>query len=301
MLWLYPPGWLALMLPLGLVSFLWGWIIFAGTSFAGFAAAISGPARKIPGLWPLMLAAPAVLLTLALGQTALIFTALLVLALEAIRRERYLLAGLAIAAMTLKPQLGLAIPVALIAGGYWRVILWATVGTALILVSSAIWPGVDYWPHFFDAMRSSVQHMRASILPAMMVTTYGTATMAGLEHDAALTIQIAISLAAAGALAWIWASRAAFDVKAAALAFAVLLVTPYAIYYELVFAIAGLIYLARAGSLDTRAPQVMAALIWLAPVAGLAMLRGPGFAFTAPLIAAAFALTLSHHRRPALT
>ena len=207
MLWLYPPAWLGLILPLGFLSFLWGWLIFAGASFAGFAAALRGPARAVPGLWPLMLAAPAVLLTLALGQTSLIFAALLVLALEAIRRDRAILAGIAIAAMTLKPQLGLAIPVALIAGGYWRVILWATVGTALILAASLIWPGTDYWPLFFEAMQNSVEHMRASLLPAMMVTGYGMMTQAGLGHEGALAVQIVISLAAAGALGWLWASR----------------------------------------------------------------------------------------------
>ena len=110
MLWLYPPGWLAVLLPFGLLGFFWAWLAFAGGSFALFAAATRGPARVLSGLWPLMLAAPAVLLTLALGQTSLIFAGLLVLALEAIRRDQPVLAGLAIALMTLKPQLGAGHP-----------------------------------------------------------------------------------------------------------------------------------------------------------------------------------------------
>ena len=302
MLWLYPPGWLAVLLPLGALPFIWAWVAFAGASFALFAAALRLPARAIPGLWPLMLAAPVVLLTLALGQTSLIFAGLLVLALEAIRRDRPILAGLAIAAMTLKPQLGLAIPVALLAGGYWRVVLWASLGTVAILAASLIWPGLDYWSHFFTAMEESVGHMRASLLPAMMVTTYGLGTTLGLEHGPALTVQIACSLLSAAALGWLWASRAGFDLKAAGLALAVLLVTPYAIYYELVFAIAALVYLARAGALASRSAQGLAALIWLAPVLGFLLLWGPGFFFAAPLVALAFALTLSAARlRPALT
>jgi len=225
MLWLYPPGWLAAILPLGLLPFAWAWAVFAGASFAIFATALRLPARAVPGLWPLMLAAPAILLTLALGQTSLIFAGLLVLAREAIRREKAVLAGLAIAAMTLKPQLGLAIPVALLAAGQWRVILWAAMGTAAILAASLIWPGADYWPLFFTATQESVAHMRASLLPAMMVTGYGLATTLGLDHGPALAIQIVLSLAAAGGLGWMWASRASFDLKAAALALAVLLVT----------------------------------------------------------------------------
>lgn len=292
MLWLYPPGWLAIVLPLGLLPFIWAWAVFAGLSFAGFAWALRAPARALPGLWPLMLAAPVVLLTLALGQTSLVFAGLLVLAIEAIRRDRAILAGLAIAAMTLKPQLGLAIPVALLAGGYWRVILWAIIGTVAILATSLLWPGLEYWPLFFTAMEESVGHMRASLLPAMMVTGYGLATMAGLDHGPALGVQIACSLAAMGGLGWLWASRAAFDLKAAGLALAVLLVTPYAIYYELVFAVVGVVYLARAGRLASRPGQALAAAIWLAPVFGFLLLQGPGFSFAAPLIALAFGLSL---------
>ena len=197
-----------------------------------------------------MLAAPVVLLALALGQTPLIFAGLLVLALEAMRRDRVVLAGLAIAAMTLKPQLGLAIPIALLAGGHWRVILWACVGAAAVLASSLIWPGLDYWPAFLTAMREASDHMRDSLLPAMMITGYGAGTKLGLSHEAALGVHFAISLAVAVALGWLWASRAAFDLKAAALALAVILLTPYAIYYELVFGLVGVVYLARAGSLD---------------------------------------------------
>lgn len=302
MLWLYPPGWLTVILPLGLLPFIWAWVVFAGLSFALFAAALRLPARAIPGLWPVMLAAPVVLLTLALGQTSLIFAGLLVLALEAIRRDRAMLAGLAIAAMSLKPQLGLAIPVALLAAGYWRVILWAAIGTATILAASLIWPGVDYWPLFLTATQESVAHMRDSLLPAMMVTGYGLATTLGLDHGPALAVQIALSLAAAGGLGWMWASRSSFDLKAATLALAVLLVTPYAIYYELVFAIVGLVYLARAGVLDGRPAQALAVVIWLAPVLGFALLWGPGFFFAAPLVALAFLAALGSARTcPALT
>ena len=191
---------------------------------------------------------------------------------------------------------------ALIAGGYWRVILWASLGTAVILASSLVWPGLDYWPLFFTAMEESVGHMRASLLPAMMVTGYGLATTLGLEHGAALAIQIALSLSAAVGLGWLWSSRAGFDVKAAGLVLAVLLMTPYAIYYELVFAIAGVVYLARSGLLSGRAELALAVVIWFAPVIGFALLWGPGFFFAAPMVVAAFLVTLGGARqRRALT
>ncbi|MEM7058260.1 MAG: glycosyltransferase family 87 protein [Pseudomonadota bacterium] len=285
MLWLYPPGWLSLLLPFGMLSFFWAWLAFGLISFALFAYALRRPAQAIPGGWPLAITAPAVLITLALGQNSLIFAALLVLVLEALRRQHHLLAGLLIAAMTLKPQLGLAIPVVLIAAGYWRVILWACLGTAAIVLSSLIWPGADYWPLFFQQLKDGGDLIRQSDLVAMMTSGYGSSVMAGLDRDTAFIAQAGVSLLAAAALAWLWWSKAAYDLKAAGLAFAILLITPYAIYYELVFAIVGVMYLARAGALVGRPGAIFAILIWLLPVLGLLMLQGPGFAFSAPLVA----------------
>jgi len=304
MLWLYPPGWLSVILPLGLLSFFWAWLVFCAVSICAFGAATFRASRAIPGAWLLMLAAPAVLITLALGQTALIFAALLALAIEAMRNDRPVLAGLAIAAMTLKPQLGLAIPVALLAGGHWRVILWATAGTAAILAASLVWPGADYWPAFFAAMTDASDRIRESRLPQMMTSGYGTGVALGFARDTALIAQGALSLAAAAGLGWLWASRAPFDLKAAGLAFAVLLITPYAIYYEMVFAVLGCLYLARAGSLANRARAGLALMIWLTPIIGIAVVvlisPGPGFFFAAPLVIAAFVLVLSDAARRAV-
>ncbi|MEM9138352.1 MAG: glycosyltransferase family 87 protein [Pseudomonadota bacterium] len=293
MLWLYPPGWLAVILPLGLMPFFWAWLAFGIVSLGLFAAALWLPARAVPGALPLALAAPVVLMTLALGQNSLIFAALLVLALEAIRRDRAVLAGLAIAAMTMKPQLGLAIPVALLAAGQWRVILWAAVATAAILGASLIWPGAAYWPAFFTGVQEGSEVIRDSYLPTIMASGYGMAAIAGAEREAALMVQGAISLTAAAALAWLWHNDTDFDIKAGGLALATLLITPYAMYYELCFAVVGCVYLARAGVFTNRAKAVLPLLLWLLPVAGIAVLRdGPGFAFAAPLVAATFALAL---------
>lgn len=301
MLWLYPPGWLLVVLPLGLLPFFWSWAVFVVGSLAIFAAATYRVARPLPGAWPLLLAAPATLITVALGQTPLIFAALLVVALEAMRRGRPLLAGLAIAAMTLKPQLGLAIPVALLAGGHWRVIFWASAFTVLIVLASLFWPGAEYWTAFFDAISGGADKVRESGLTRIMVSWYGTATMLGLGSDHAILLQVALSIAAGAAVAVLWAGSAPFDFKAAGLVFSILLISPYAIHYELVFAAVGCLYLGRAGAVTGRVRALLVLLLWLAPVFGVLLVgfypAGPGFFFAAPLVALAFILTLSSGRR----
>ena len=300
MLWFYPPAWLALMLPLGALPFFWAWAIFAGISTVFFGAVTRPLARGIPGLWLVVLASPAVLFTLALGQNSLIFAGLLVLALEAMRRDNAVLAGLAITAMTMKPQLGVAIPFVLLAAGQWRVIGWAIAGTATILAASLVWPGLGYWPYFLEAVSDSRELVRGTILPAMMPTPYALLDRLGIDEGTALAVHAAVAAFLLFALVRLWASTADFDRKAAALAIAIVLVTPYAIYYELVFTLVGVMYLARAGMLRARLTQALAVLVWLAPVIGIVTLSGPGFALVMPLLLAVFALAVLRPERRAL-
>ena len=53
-------------------------------------------------------------------------------ALTAMAQGRPALAGLLIALLTLKPQLGLLIPIALVFSGQWRVVLWATIAMLIV-------------------------------------------------------------------------------------------------------------------------------------------------------------------------
>ena len=58
--------------------------------------------------------------------------------------------------------------------------------------------------------------------------------MWGASVPAAYAIQTALALMLAASLAWLWQSDAAFELKAAALATASLLATPYVLDYDLV-------------------------------------------------------------------
>lgn len=293
MLWLYPPGYMALIYPLGALPFFWAWLSFAIISFVVFALALRIPARDVPGGMVFMLCAPVTMFLLMLGQNSLLMVALLLGALEAIRRDRVVLAGLLIALMTLKPQLGLAIPVALAFGGYWRVIMWATIFSAAIIAVTLIFPGPDYWMAFFNALREGAEKVRGDNLEALMVSIYGNSVVNGLPEDLAFKVQILVSVMVAGGLGWIWASHSlTFDLKAAALCFSILLMTPYAIYYELVFPLAGALYLARAGVVSTLLGRVFLLLIWILPISGYLLEPKPGFGITSVFLIVAFGVCL---------
>jgi len=300
-LWLYPPLWLGVVLPLAALPYFWAWIAFIGASFVMFALAVRIPARTVPGARLLCLSSLPVLNIMALGQNSLIFAALFILALEALRRDRAVVAGLAIAALSIKPQLGLVFPILLIFGGYWRTFVWAAIFTLLLVASSILWPGLEYWPAMIDSMKDMTARIAESDLHRIMITPYGAAATAGIGHDMALTIQAACSIVAAGVLAWVWTRPWGFDHKTAATAFIVLLLTPYAHYYELIFAIIGCLYAARAGVVKNARMVALFILIWISPLIGQALMPWPGFLFGAPMIIAALAglLFIEGSRRPA--
>lgn len=290
MIWFYPPGYLLAIWPLGHLSFFWAWLAFCAVSLAIFIAAVIRPAREVPGAMMFLCCAPMTMLVLALGQNPLIFCALMVLSLEAIRRDQAILAGLALAAMTLKPQLGLAIPFALIAAGHWRVFFWASGFTAVLVGATIVFPGPDYWHAFLTGIAEGSERLRQGDLDNLMLSTYGSAAVIGFPDAVALSLQAAVSVIALAVVCWIWRSNANFDIKAAALCVGTLLVTPYAIYYELMFALAGMLFLIRGIPEPPRSVVILALLVWLAPVLGITTRPDLGFSFTAPLLMAALFL-----------
>lgn len=285
MLWFYPPSYLALIMPLGALPYFWSWAAWGAVSLAALAIALRRPARDIPGSLCLIVFAPAALMVLALGQNSLLIAALLIGALEAMRRDEHLLAGLLIAAMTIKPQLGLAIPIVLLAGGYWRVILWACIGTVAIIGLTLIHPGPDYWVAFFQGLAENGDRIRETDLMRLMISTFGNAVHFGMGHGWAMILQITVSAATALALAWIWRSpHASFDLKAASLCLAVILITPYAIHYELIFGAVAAFYLGRDRAAATVPGRYLMVVIWLMPAIGYVLLVMPGFGIASPIL-----------------
>ena len=297
MLWFYPPTYHLLIAPVGYLPFFWSWLVFAAITWISLALAIRVPASGTPAAVPLVMFSPAALFLILLGQNSLLIAALLVGTIEALRRERIWIAGTLIAAMTIKPQLGLAIPIALLAGGYWRVILAASLSAILLVALSSAILGWEYWETFFFAVRDGGDLMRQSDLIRLMVSGFGNAVALGIRQETAMALQLILSLGTAGALAWLWRSRiVGFDLKAAALCASVLLMTPYAVHYELIFAVLAAFYLARDGAARHVGGRYLVVMLWLAPAIGYAMLPWPGFVFTAPLMLGALLYTMARAR-----
>lgn len=271
--WLYPPALLAAMLPFGALDFAPAWALFGLVSLAAALAAFRPLCAGIVPLWLGISIAPAFLPALILGQVGVLWLAGLVGALAALARGRAALAGILIGLLTFKPQLGLLIPVALIAGGHWRTVVWAT-GTALaVAILPTLWTGVSYWPSLAEAVSLHAGIVEANIAERPhMVGIYATLAQFGVAPGLALRLHWAAALALALFVALVWRSRALGpDLKAAALLAAIPLATPYLWHAEAGFAVGAALFLLRAGAIGT-GPGGLALFgaLWLVP--GLAFM-----------------------------
>ena len=292
MLWLYPPAWHIVITPFGLLPFSAAFILYSIIAYLVFAAAVRPLAAPLPAGLPMMLAGPAIVLILQFGNMSLLWTAGLITALGALAQGREARAGGLIALLTLKPQLGLLIPVALLAGGHWRTIAYATGGALAIAGLSTAVMGVEYWLRWIDTLGFMSGLAQTDLVKFhLMITWYALVRYLGVPHEWALMGQLAVTLAAAVAVAWVWRRPVTTDLKAAVLCIAIPVATPYAWHYEMALALVGAMFLARDGFGRTTGARVVLGALWLGHVPGIALdpYLPPAF-YVAPLLTATIGL-----------
>ncbi|MGL6208847.1 MAG: glycosyltransferase family 87 protein [Paracoccaceae bacterium] len=264
--WLYPPGYLFLIAPFGAMSYAFAFLSMTLLSVAAMALASRPFVGGVKPVWAAMSLAPAYLPALVIGQNSLIWLAVLLAALASLRSGRVVLAGVIIGFLTLKPQLGLMIPFALIAAGQWRTIFAATGTMILIAALPTLVVGLDYWPLLAGRLSEQADRMIGLINELdLTVGPFFLGAMLGLGTPLALAVQWGITAAAALSVVLFWRSdRIGFDAKAALLMIAILLSAPYLWYYEAAMMAAIGLFMLRAGILTTRAPDLgLLILLWL--------------------------------------
>ena len=243
----YPPSFLLVTPALALIPYPAALVAWMAVGLPLYLSAI----RLITGTWNTTLAAlawPAVLWNMVVGQNSFLTAALLGAGIALIEK-RPALSGILFGLLTYKPQFGLLIPVALIAGGHWRVIGWAALSTAMLVAISAAVLGTDSWVAFVG----SAFRINDAILVeggtdfSKLQSVYGYVRALGGSSAIAWTAHGLLVLLLAVGVIWIWRKNAAFDLKAAALAAATLLASPYAFIYDFVALAIPLAFLGRTG------------------------------------------------------
>jgi len=263
----YPPVFLLICAPLAWLPYLWAFVLFQaiGAVACWFAARMIR--RDLPMV--VLLAFPGLWWTFGTGQNALL-TAALFAAGTALLDRRPWLAGLCLGALCYKPQVGLLIPVALIAGGHWRAFL-AAAGTTLVLAGASLALfGTATWEAFFHALATSGGvYAGHAIFLGGLTSSYGALLALGAGWPAALAVQAGVTVLAAAVVACVWRRSAAMalPVRAAVLLAATPVAVPVLMFYDLMLVFVALVWLSRAPlASGSKGLTVTAIAVFLGPL-----------------------------------
>lgn len=294
--WHYPPPFLAIAAPLALIAYPAAHLVWMALTAPLYMAAVAGAAARRDAALA-ALAFPAAFWNFGCGQNGFFTAALLgggLLLLE----KRPALAGVLIGLLAYKPQFGLLIPIALLAGGHWRAIATATATVAAMALASLVALGPEAWLAFLKSTELTNQKIlvegRANF--AELLSPFGMARWLGGGVTLAWALQGTVA-AALAAIVWrSWRGDRRFADKAALLVAAALMATPYLYIYDLVGLAVAIGFLARDGlSRNERAVLFGAALATL----GGPILAPPLAFLAAPAVAAVAYARLRARARPA--
>lgn len=253
----YPPSALLLFAPLALIPFTASLVLFILVSLVLFDRA-SRPLR--PQHLLLFVGPPVVLAALA-GQPTLLVSALVLFGLTKLDKNESQ-AGLLIGiAAMIKPPLLLLAPLALAGGGYWRAFASAAATAAAIGALSLAAFGADAWmawlsalPRFNGIVAEFEPLLRNAITPHAMA----------IRMDLPPNLVIVCAAFVACPVAWFSFARTHdVPVRLVALIGGALLVTPYAMNYELA-ALAPAVAALRIQKIrDVIVPELWAASLFL--------------------------------------
>ncbi len=245
--WHYPPPFLFVAALLTLIPYNAAFLTWMVLTLPAYAAVVRHIVGHRTGVL-LAVAFPATLWNLSVGQNGFLTAALLGGALGFMQR-RPVLAGVFLGLLTYKPQFGILFPLVLAASGRWRV-FWtaAAVGSALAVASWLAF-GTATWRAFFESIPLTALVVFSDGQAGLwkLQSVFGLVRALGGSEALAYGLHGALTAVIAVALCMLWRSDIRFELKAAALATATLLVTPYLYIYDLVALAVPMAFLVRLG------------------------------------------------------
>jgi hypothetical protein len=267
----YSPAYLLLLLPFALAP-----LLLAVATWAGFniltlgGCLLLGRVSKLQTLAVLLF--PGTVFSVFQGQNGAIISGLLAAALLTLRSNP-ILAGFLLGLATIKPQMGLLIPVALLAAREWKVIASAAATTVLVVACSMGVFGIELWFDHVDAILRADDYLAAGELPLpYMITVLSFARQLGFEHETAQLLQAVAFLCSAALVFRVWSTSSNERFKISVLIIATFLGTPYGYVYDL--PLLGLLVVWWAAMVIERpayrGEQFAVAFYWLLPFLSIA-------------------------------
>jgi hypothetical protein len=183
----------------------------------------------------LLALAPAAMLNIWTGQNGFVTAALLVGGLLQLDR-RPIFSGVLFGLLSIKPQLGVLLPLMLALTGRWRAIAAAAATIVILFGMTSLVFGVKTWPaYWYDAMPTQSKVVFGVFQHYMvhMPTAFMNAKVAGLSTPVALGLQGVLSVMTVAAVIWTYWRRRDPILSQALLLTAIFAVTPYAFNYDM--------------------------------------------------------------------
>lgn len=260
----YPPTFLLLVAPFAVLPYLAAFAVWSICFAAGYFLIMRRHVRDPLVLFAIF-ASPSAYVAFVTGQTGFV-TAILISLAVVYPKTRPTLAGVAGGLLTIKPQLGLLIPVAFVAASCWRAFFTAAVTVMVLVAISLVAFGAEAWRAFFGSL-----HQSAVALDGLNLQMGKTATLysAVLSIGLPATLAKAIYLICVGLSAWmvwrIWRKAVEPMLLAGGLIACVFITSPYGFYYDLIMLALPLAMVAehavRTGWLSHERWMVVAAVI----------------------------------------
>ena len=296
----YPPTYVFLILPLAGLSYAPAYLVWLGGTLLLFILAARAAGLRGAELAALAVA-PAGIVNISAGQNGFLMSALLVAGLYLLER-RPLVSGVLFGLLTVKPHLGLLVPVALLARCKWRVILVAGLTMCLMIGASLAVFGSGSWTAyagFTEAFRQLFEGQAENSFVTYSATVLTGVRIAGLPASAAYLVQALVSVAVAVCLYRLYRATRDRTLQHAALLIGTLLASPFGFIYDLPFLSLAIVLLAgrglREGFLPYERPVLAAG--WLMPFIG-SHLNDMGLPLMALVHLALFGLVVLRARGP---
>lgn len=243
----YPPTFQLLQIPYAFFSAKIAHITFVATTSIFLWYVLRVILRN--GLWAACLVViPACLNNALHGQNAALTAALYALFLVSIERKKPVLAGIALGILTIKPQLGLLAPIALIASYNWRCFASASITSIFLAGASLLVLGSEVWISFVGQVPIASNVMQNGFVDwEKMISLYSSLRQFGINHTYSSTLQACLGLVCLVCVVFAWHHTKDMTIRAPILIAGTLLTTPFALSYDLTLLIVPCAFLIRNG------------------------------------------------------
>lgn len=300
--WLYPPSFLLLLLPFGVLSF---GAAFIAWTLSTAALAVVALRRMSPSPQVLMLGLlfPATLTNAFIGQNGFLTAALFGWGMLLLS-SRPAAAGAVLGLLSYKPQFFPLVALALLASRNLRALAAALSCAAGFAALSTVVFGASSWVAFVSRLPDSADWLYSGAFPLDRLQSVTSALV--LAGAPKLLAQAGQAIASAGAVvfvAFLWRREGvSLECRAAGLALAILLGTPYSLHYDLTLLGLALLWLWMDGS-RTGLPRWDAgalALGWVSPVLNMILASALHLTITPLVLALLIAVVIGRVRSGAL-